>query len=242
MSTPPNYPVVVHNVKEVSLYGRADLAYWRAHLQPEGLTPLDDHGQAELLLIAADMVWNGVRFTELSVSVALAQPGSHDQRAGMFLIQAFNSIRWFAWAERTFFQTPYYPAVTRVIVEEPVGFSLYDGETVTLQASLAAATPLASRGPETFAGPVYLPRALTRTSKAEKLFFAELSGETAIYTFAADDRLRLAASVRTPVVQWLTDSRFTGKEWHVRAAATHKKSQTQRASGIAATAVELAAS
>ncbi len=104
------YSVIVHHVKEVSLYGSADLPYWRAFLQREGLVPLDDHGQAQLLLIAADMVWNRVRFTELSFSVALARPGAPEQRAGMYLIQAFNSVRWFAWVERTFFQTPYYHA------------------------------------------------------------------------------------------------------------------------------------
>ncbi len=168
----PRYQVIVHDVKEVSLYGRADLGYWQAHLAREGLAPFDDGGQAELLLIAADMVWMGVRFTELSVSVALAPAGAPDQRAGMYLAQAFNSVRWFAWVERTLFQTPYYPARTQVSAQAPVSITLHDGAAVTFRAALAPTTPLASRGPGRCAGPVYLPSAITQTRQTEQLFFA----------------------------------------------------------------------
>jgi hypothetical protein len=227
----PKYTIVVHNVREVSLYGRADLAYWREYLQREGLTPFDDHDQAQVLLIAAEMVWMGVRFSELSVSVALAQPGAEDQRMGMYLIQAFNSVRWFAWVERTLFQTPYYHAQTRVSAQAPVSIELRDGQAQAICAALASTTPCASRGPAAFTGPVYLPSALTGTPRAEKFFLAELSGQTEIYPFApASDTLRLAASPRTAVVGYLQASHFAGQEWHVRAAATHKKSQTRHAS------------
>ena len=63
VTQPVKYVTIVEHVKEVSLYGSADLAYWRRHLEPEGLAPFDDRGRAELILIAADMVWKGARFT-----------------------------------------------------------------------------------------------------------------------------------------------------------------------------------
>lgn len=230
---PPKYVTIVHHVKEVSLYGRADLAYWRRYLDREGLVPFDDHGQAELVLIAADMVWMGARFTELSVSVAV-QAGSTPARGGMYLIQAFNSNRAFAWAERVFFQTPYYHARTQVAAQPPLAFTLGHGQVEYLSAALAGPRPPASRGPGSLAGPVYLPSALTRTPRAEKLFHAELSGETSIYPFAAADTLRFAPASRAPIVQWLQDSGFAGTAWHIRPDATHKKSQTQPAPASAA--------
>jgi hypothetical protein len=224
-----SYMVTVDSVKEVSLYGRAALDYWGDYLAPEGLAPFDSGGCAEVVLIAAEMVWLGVRFSELSVSVAVAQPGAPKQRGGMYLIQAFNSIRPFAWVERTFFQTPYDHARTRVSVQAPVGFTLGHGPADYLSAAQGQAASLAAHGPHTTAGPIYLPAALTRTARAEKLFFAELSGETDVYPFAPGGEVRLAPSPRAPVVGWLQASSFAGHEWHVRAAATHKKSQTYRA-------------
>jgi len=233
MPASASYMVTVDNVKEVSLYGHADLPYWRDHLAREGLAPFDAGGCAELVLLAAEMVWLGVRFSELSISVAVAAPGAPEQRGGMYLIQAFNSMRPFAWVERTLFQTPYDHAATRLTVQAPVGFSLGHGAAESLSAAQGQPASPAARGPQTTAGPIYLPAALTRTARAEKLFFAELSGDTAVYPFAPGDQVRLAPSSRAPVVGWLQTSGFAGRTWHVRATATHKKSQTYRAAVLA---------
>jgi hypothetical protein len=220
------YVTIVQHVKEVSLYGRADLDYWRGRLLREGLAPLDDQGCAEVLLIAADMVWMGQRFSELSVSVSVARAGN--QRDGMYMIQAFNSLRAFAWVERTFFQTPYYRARTHVSVEAPVALALTVDGRAALSATLAGDTPRAGGGPETFSGPVYLPGALTRTPRAEKVFYAELSGETLVHPFGPNDRVVLAPNPRATVVQSLKESGFAGREWHIRPDGVHKKSQTMR--------------
>jgi hypothetical protein len=218
---------VVQHVKEVSLSGRADLEYWRGRLQPEGLAPFAVEGCAELVLIAADMVWMGQRFTELSVSVAITRGSA--SRDGMFLIQAFNAIRPLAWAERVFFQTPYFHARTTVSLQPPIGFTLHAGNDKVLSAALDAGRAPASRGPATVTGPIYLPAALTRTPRAEKLFYAKLSGDTAEYPAAFGDRLHLSPNPRTPVVQWLIDSGFVPHTWYVRPNAVHKKSPTTRA-------------
>jgi hypothetical protein len=41
-------------VREVSLLGTADLAFWKARLQAEGLVPAEAGGKAQVLIIAAD--------------------------------------------------------------------------------------------------------------------------------------------------------------------------------------------
>jgi hypothetical protein len=42
------------HVREVSLLGTADLAFWRDRLREEDLAPLDRDGKAQVMLIAAD--------------------------------------------------------------------------------------------------------------------------------------------------------------------------------------------
>src|SRR5688500_3742345 len=46
----------------------------------------------------------------------------------MYLVHAFNSVPMFAWAERTFFQTPYYHAAIEVEARVPAGVSVRDGK------------------------------------------------------------------------------------------------------------------
>lgn len=216
------YVVNVAPVQEVSLYGNADFAFWREQLKPEGLTPLEDQGRAEILFIAARMKWMGVDFSELSISIAL----SADAPGKMFLIHAFNSIPAFAWAERTFFKTPYYPGQTALNTQAPAQLTLTIGETTCIRAAMASARPPTWSGTETWEGGIVLPRQLSRTERAEKYFVARLTGPTEIYPFAPTDQLSLIPHPQAPILQWLKDSNFTGKAWHLRPAATHAKSET----------------
>lgn len=216
------YVVNVPHVQEVSLHATADLDFWREKLKPEGVAPRDDQGRAELLFIAAHMRWMGVWFSELSISVALADsaPGQ------MFLIHAFNSIPVFAWSERLFFKTPYYPGQTRVTARAPAGMELALGGATCLSAAMAEKRAPARSGDETWEGGILLPRQLSRTPRAEKYFVARLSGPTEIYPFAPTDTLTLAPDPAAPILGWLHDSHVTGKEWHLRPDATHAKSET----------------
>ncbi len=218
------YVVNVPHVQEVSLYVNADLDFWRERLKPEGLTPRDDQGRAELLFITAHMKWMGVWFSELSISVALADsaPGQ------MFLAHAFNAIPLFAWSERLFFKTPYYPGQTAVRASNPAGLALTLGGATRLSAAMAGARQPARSGDETWEGKILLPRALSRTTHSEKYFVARLSGQTEVYPFASSDALAVTPDPTAPILQWLRDSNVVGKEWHIRADATHAKSETYR--------------
>ncbi len=67
------YITRINHVKEVNLFGAADLPLWQALLKPRGLTPYDDKGQALLLLAATDLRWLGIRFQEFTVSVLVSR-------------------------------------------------------------------------------------------------------------------------------------------------------------------------
>lgn len=231
------YPVTVRPVTEVSLTGAADLVFWRARLQPEGLAPYDDQGQARLVLIGADMRWMGVRFTELSISVALSRGPSADQPGGMYLAQAFNSVGWFAWVERRLFQTPYELGRTELAAQPPACLALTIGGVPVFRASMAAARLSAWRGDEVWEGGVFLPGRVSGTPRSEKLFFARLSGDTEIHPFQPEnDTLELTPTPRAEAIQWLADSGFAPREWRLRRAATHQKSQTYARASRAAQA------
>src|SRR5947207_14645228 len=95
------------HVREVSLRGTADLAFWQDRLAKEELAPAADDGHAHLLIIAADLKFIGVRFREVSFSVLVERRGEGTGSDAAFLVRAFNSCRFFAFSERVFFSTPY---------------------------------------------------------------------------------------------------------------------------------------
>src|SRR5690349_2716741 len=95
------------HVREVSLLGTADLAFWNERLAGEDLVPAVKDGKAQLLIIAADLKFLGIRFRELSFSVLASPVEGGARRDGAYLAQAFNTSRWFAFCERAFFAAPY---------------------------------------------------------------------------------------------------------------------------------------
>lgn len=201
---PPPVAASLTGVREVSLLGRAKPALWRELLQPEGLTPLERDGRAQLMVVAAAARYKGIPFQEISFSV-LVEP------VGAFLVQAFNSSRIFAWVERTFFSTPY--ARGRLTVEPTV---------LRLDSLFRAALrgPLGDPVEETWEGPIYLPG-------GTRVFHARLSGATSRGSFLPErDVLEIARSRRFPVFDLLLDSKFKPQEWILRPNASHTKSKT----------------
>jgi hypothetical protein len=117
MSTAIRYVAEPTHVREVSLLGTADLDFWTARLREEKLQPVQQCGQAQILIIAGEMTYMGIRFTEVSFAVFVSVPEDRTRNAA-FLIHAFNSCRLFAFCERQFFATPYSHAECRVSVSE----------------------------------------------------------------------------------------------------------------------------
>src|SRR5262249_18134525 len=100
MNTSVKWAAELAHVREVSLLGTADLAFWKDRLLREGLTPAESDGQAQLLIIAADSKYMGVRFREMSFSVLVSNREEGPRQDAAYLVRAFNSRRLFALCER----------------------------------------------------------------------------------------------------------------------------------------------
>jgi hypothetical protein len=218
------------HVREVTLTGTADFTFWSSYLKAEGLAPVRCGGDAQVVVVAAEMIYLGLRFTEVSFSVraALTQSSS---RPGMRLLHAFTSSRVFAWCERTIFATPYDYGDCHVSVHGPPSVRLdAQGERVLL-AEMSSTQRAATRaGDESWEGPVFLPP--RGAANDSRLFFGRLSGHTVVYSFSSGDRFSVEASVGGGVLQPLADSKFQPQEWVIRADATHGKSRTYRRTDV----------
>jgi hypothetical protein len=226
----------VSQVREVSLEGAADGAFWRDRLAAENLAPLQIDGQAQVLIVSAELRFWGLTFRELSFSVRTERHNDPNQDA-VFLLHAFNSRRLFAWCERAFFSTPYYHGDVRMSATLPVSIRLVEGDATVFRAEMTEPNESLPRAPvrqgeEGWDGPIYLPTG--GRGGAGKLFLARLRGETRAYPFlAGQDVLALQPLAGAPVFQSLLDSHFSPREWLVRENATHAKSKTYaRASAI----------
>jgi len=228
------------HVREVSLLGTADLAFWRDRLREEDLAPLDRDGKAQVMLIAADSKFMGIPFRELSVSVVARPETSADATEGAYLLRAWNSVRFFAFCERTFFATPYSHGDVRVRASAPASVRLVVKGKPILTAEMDAATGAPDRPPAPGAqsgweGPVYLPGRGGAKGGDGKLFFARLWGRTESLPFLPSrDTFSIDPSQDGGPLQLLADSHFAPREWSIRADATHAKSKTYRRTRAAA--------
>ena len=214
------------HVREVTLIGTTDLGFWSEHLKAEGLEPVRCGDDGQIVVVAAEMVYLGLRFTEISFSVRAVLAKSRGS-AGMRLLHAFTSSRVFAWCERTLFATPYGYGECHVSVSGPTAVRLdAQGERVLNAEMSSVERPAIRSGEESWEGPVFLPP--NRSANESRLFFGRLRGHTVVYPFSKGDGFAIQAFAGGGVLQSLADSRFHPQEWVVRADATHGKSKTYR--------------
>jgi hypothetical protein len=238
-TTPPPYIAHLKNAPEVTLTGRADLAYWQARLAGSGLAPLPRDGQAELWLSAVQSHWLGLPFQELAISITVHAPddGRGDRPVAptipcAYLLHAYNSHPILAWSERTFFQTPYLFAGVRLQARPPACLTLREIRVeamlpfyisvrpepgLALEARMGAERPPLRQADEIWEGVIHLPR----IGVPPRRFYARLGGLTATYPFdPTTDRLELADLAD------LCESGFTPTEWRLREKAHHARSRT----------------
>ena len=239
MKQPVKWAAELAHVREVSLLGIADLAYWKDRLVKEDLLPAERDGQAQLLITSADSKYVGVRFRELSFSVLVSLPGKPPQHDAAYLAYAFNSNWIFAFCERVFFSTPYYHGDVRVSASLPASIHFVERGNVVFRAEMGAIESGRGRessrlGEKGWEGPVFLAEDRRGKGRPGKLFFARLRGDTRTYPFLpSTDSLAIRVSPERTVLQALRDSNFAAKEWIVREDATHAKSKTyKRASAL----------
>jgi hypothetical protein len=214
------------HVREVTLEGTTDLGFWSDYLKSDGLEPVRYGDDGQIVVVAAEMVYMGLRFTEVSFSVRAALTNSSGS-AGMRLLHAFTTSRIFAWCERALFATPYSQGKCCVSVHRPTSVRLdAQGERVLSAEMSSVERPAIRAGDDSWEGPVFLPP--RGTAKDSRLFFGRLRGHTVVYPFSSDDRFTIEPSAAGGVLQPFADSRFCPQEWVVRADANHGKSKTYR--------------
>ena len=215
------YVAVIDNVGEITLRGTADYGFWHARLKGEGLVPVQEQGRAKLFISATIGKYIGIRFRELCFLVEATAEVDGGRAVGCCMPHAFNSVRLYAWIERTFFSCPYCYAKVSATLEPSLSVSLHETGETCFEAKLAAdATPLPC-DEEGWQGPIFLP-----TSRRRQFFYAKLSGVTEKYAFTDSDLLRIAPHPHWPILDCLVESQFTGTQWLIRRNARHAKSQS----------------
>ncbi|MSP12805.1 MAG: hypothetical protein EXR62_07590 [Chloroflexi bacterium] len=226
---PAKYMTEIKHVREVSLFGSADLPFWRERLRRENLFPYHDLGKAQVLISAIAAKWMGIPFKELSLSVSVCAREDGGRQDGFYLAHAFNSSRLLAFAERAFFQTPYYPGDLHVDERIPPSITLRQGQELLFGAQMSGKMSPASSGDEVWEGPIFLPGRMAKTQGQGHLFYARLGGFTERYLFVPDsDRIEVNSPQPDGIMQWLVASNFAAQEWLIRGNATHAKGKTVR--------------
>jgi hypothetical protein len=224
-STIPRFIVEAQHVTEVSLTGQADLSYWQARLQPHGLFPFTTTGRAAVVISATALYAMGRHTNELTIGVPACERPAGDTFDGMFLVQAFNSSRLFAWIERTFFATPYDLGRIELDDQVPARIVLSDAEGPVIRLQQAAGAVTQHSQGEDWQGPIFLPRRRAGDGGPGQYFAARLAGLTEVY--AADaTTVQLMPRPQWPAVQWLLDSGWVPETWRIRRDAVHARSRT----------------
>jgi hypothetical protein len=228
---PVKYVAEPRHVREVSLFGSADLSYWRQQLEREQLKPAERGNRAQLRIMAADMRFLGIRFQELSFSVLVSEH-SGIRADGAYLAHAFNSRWLFAFCERNLFAAPYDHGDVRLITTFPPCFQLVSGRETLFAAEMHLGSGESSREPlhsgdEGLEGLVFLPGRRSEKHHLGGVFYGKTLGSTRRYAFLPDrDTLTIAAELPGNIFQALSDSEFVAHEWAVRENAIHGKSKT----------------
>lgn len=232
MNTTVKWAAELAHVKEVSLLGTADLDFWKDRLEKENLVPAESDGQAQVLVIAAEMKYMGVRFRELSFSALVSWPEEGVRQDAAYLVRALNSVRMFAFCERMFFSTPYYHGDVRLSASLPAYIHLVEKGEVLFRAEMGAGSTGPEREPsrheeDGWEGPIFLPENRRGKGRPGKWFFARVRGDTRGYPFlSSQDTLAINPSPESEVLQAFVDSHFVATEWIIREDATHAKSKT----------------
>jgi hypothetical protein len=221
------------HVREVSLLGTADLQFWTDWLRTEDLRPAECDGKAQLMVIAADAKYMRLRFQELSFSVMVQPQDSDAPQGAVYLVGAFNSRRFFAFCERVLFSTPYEYGGVALSTAMPAAIELARDRQTGFRAAMntgrATQRETLRACDDGWEGAVYLPSKGRQKRRADKLFFARLSGFTKVYPFVAGtDWLTIEPTVNSTVLRAIRDAQFVAKEWVIREDAEHAKSKTYK--------------
>lgn len=222
----PDYLVTIGGIREVSLVGSADAAYWRERLGKEGLFPYPGGEKVEITIGAAAIRWKGIDSLEFTLAVAVSDQ-EESVKKDYFLLIAFNSSPFFAWIERTIFLSPFFQNGIRLVERIPVSFGVNKNKTWFISGQMGAQGRPGSTVDETWKGTYYLPGDLILGIR--RRFSARIEGRTTIYPFLNGlDNLWINPTSHRKVFNWLLESHFSPQEWKIRQDALHARSVTQQ--------------
>ncbi len=212
-STPVKYIAQLKGVRELGLFGAADLSWWTDHLTGEGLEPVEVDGHAQVLVTGLDARWLAWPFRDLSVAVAARRSGSDE--TGIFFARAFNSSRFLVFFERRWFKLPYSRNAVRVELGDSSSMRLGRDDLLAVLGRREPAPPKEMG----YTGPLFLP--------GRRWLMVNIFGLTSTFEFDDDrDRFEVSSECADPVLAGLRASQFRGVCWHVRQSATHERSKT----------------
>lgn len=201
------------------------MSFWQARLSSHGLFPFTTTGQADVVISATALYSMGRHTHELTIGVPACERPAADSFDGMFLVQAFNSSRLFAWIERTFFSTPYDLGHIQLDDHVPARISLADQDGPMIDLHQAPGAVLQHSQDEDWQGRIYLPRRTAEGGGPGKYFVARLAGFTEVYSADAT-KVQLTPRPQWRALQWLLDSNWMPTTWRVRQDAIHARSRT----------------
>ncbi|MGE3315857.1 MAG: hypothetical protein AB7O26_12155 [Planctomycetaceae bacterium] len=226
------YAADIAPVQEVSLVGTANRSYWADRLNPFGLLPQQFDGAARLVISAMQSKFLGLTFREVCIAVAAQCPKSDGGASdALFLLQAFNSSRLFAFSERVLFSTPYRHARIDVALKESATFRIPGEAAPRIDAHFDAGRRR-SQGPirtceVRWEGPIFLPGSNSPGIARPQFFRARIAGLTTVWRFdGSADRFELATHDKLPIFAELHESGFAPREWQLRPFARHSRSKT----------------
>ena len=230
------YVAKLSSVTEVSLLGTAELDYWQDRLRPYGLSPVPLDGAAQILVIAAKARFKGIPFCEVSFSVIVSPSQErHALQDAACLLRAFNSNRIFAFFERTFYETPYYPAKCENSLD-PISVKVSSHKEVFFSAQMGSVGHRKRSQSENdgWYGTIAFIPPKSLSGAPCKYFIGRLDGQTTTYSYdPSNDSLIIAKDSGISIFSQLAESEFAGKQWIVRASANHAKSKTYSAANTA---------
>lgn len=143
------------------------------------------------------------------------------------LLRAFNSNRFFAFCERTFFSTPYYSAKCEISLD-PVKIGVENQNGILFSAQIGSIGDRRSENPDDdgWYGSIAIPPKKPGKGKY-KYFVAKISGKTTTFEFdESKDTLIIKKDSGVAELSQIVESGFKVNQWIIRESANHAKSKT----------------
>jgi len=214
------YAAVIDNVHEVTILGSAKLNFWKAYLKNFDFYPFVDNRKGVIIISAINSKFKGIRFSELSISLKISFAENGKSNDGFYMLQAYNSNRFFTIVEQKYFKTPYIHG--KIILNNiiPPKIKLVAKDITLLEIEMGDNKTLNGVKHEQDEFNIVLPGNLEKNC-----FKANLEGQTFSFDFTSNDKFILNENAGGA---WnlIRESAFKPLMWKIRNNAVHKKSKT----------------